>query len=216
MSIASLVAPLRYDVVVRQRFFETARGMPGASVDEVAAVSEEYRAWFEAIEVPRRTELRGNPAAVRAAYLDRVRRSMSLLRTFLDDPVRSINPVILRIVDDVPTDTGKRIPVMLQPADGCHRLALLRLAGATELVPGDYRIERGRRPPTDNTHRLLSELSVPIPKYLNFVGSGYGVPDPVDVDDLLRRAGHTVPHRLAELEAVLAIDLDGRPSMTGV
>lgn len=210
VDISSLIAPLRYDVIVREQFFRLARNMAGASTEEIAAAADGYRIWFEYVEARRRPEIGGEPALIHDAYLDRVDRSVWMLHRFLDDPVRTFEPVVLRVVSDRPTDTGKRIPIMLQPADGCHRLALLRMAGATLLLPDDYRIERGRRPPTDNTARLLSKLVVPVENYLAFVAEGYGVVDVATPEELLEAVRVNVPHRLAELETILDIDLRGR------
>ncbi len=214
VGIDDLISPLRYDVLVRERFLDRIASASGpADIDAAIASPEghDYRSWFERIVVPRfHPRLAGDPAAVAGAFAERVRRSADLCESFAAAGYDPAQPLLLRSGRRIAsTATGKRMERRLFVGDGCHRLALLRRNGATELEPDAYRVEIAPTlTPLDNTAELIPLLGLRPRSYFRFLALAYAPGADCDTEEQLRR--HVVaerPDRLRELEGVLRIDL---------
>jgi hypothetical protein len=214
IGLAELVSPLRYDVLVRARFLE----LLGERLDRVegdldgavrVGLGHPYHTWFTTIALPRyRPREATSERRRQAAFRDRVRRSAVLLASFRRRGFDPRFPVSLSAaVPGAATASGKLVPRRLYPVDGCHRLALLLVAGHGALEPAWYRIRTAPlSAPIDNTHALLGALRVDPVEYYRFVSLGYaGAPLP-DRASLLRQVAARRPERLAELRHVLEID----------
>ena len=213
--IDDLVSPLRYDVLVRERYFGFLRDHRALAGDDFAAFmalsrDQEYYRWFKGVAIPEfRPEWGGDPEGVDRSFKRRLRR---LLATYDDlerngyDPRR---PVLLRAGDEIgPTDTGKQVASHLHAGDGCHRLAWLRHSGVAELAPGTYRVQRTRRfVPRDITHKVLEALEVTPGEYFSFLQLAYGGHGIDSQEMLLAHIGKEAPDRLEEVRGVLASDL---------
>ena len=211
VSVAELISPLRYDILVRERFLDrlmrVARPRDALDSDEGFA----YRTWFEGVVVPRfMPELRSDPDAIAAAFADRVERSAGLVRSFAASGYDRRRPIILQAGRHLkPTDTGKRIARPVFAGDGCHRLALLRARGASELGPDDYLVQRSATlEPIDNTAIMIPLLDLDLEEYLAFLSLCYA-PDarPASEAELRMRVSERAPDRMEELDDVLRVDL---------
>jgi hypothetical protein len=210
VALDAIVSPLRYDVLVRRDFFAwlAEREAEGDALVR-AARDHPYFEWFRRLWcVAYAPQLLHDDRALDAAFGERVRRTRSLYRNFVERGFDRQHPVTLRSAVVIgPTPSGKRLVRRLYAGDGCHRLALLMLAGRTHLEPGEYRVRRFvRLAPPDSTVRLLRPLRVPADEYLRFVAAGYGLRPAGSFDDLLSAAKAEIPEQADEVHRVLEID----------
>ena len=211
--IDELISPLRYDVLVRSQLFELLAAeracfdaSPSAFVD--LARQTDYHTWFRVVAV-HAIGIAGQPdAEIEAAFERRVLRSAALAdsvaaRGFIPKP-----PLTVRATGAVLTPSGKRLGPRHYPLDGCHRLALLRALGRTELRPGEYRVTSGSGPLLDNTSKLIPAIGLRLDRYVAFVASGYGVDvaPGAGIAALVAAVEQARPERAAELASVLAVD----------
>ena len=209
--VAELISPLRYDILVRERFLDRLAHVdqPGDAVAGSEGLA--YRAWFEGLVVPRfMPKLLGDPDAISAAFADRVQRSADLLRSFADSGYDRGRPIVLQAGRRLqPTATGKRLARPVFAGDGCHRLALLRTSGTSDLAPDDYVVERSATlKPIDNTATLIPLLRIGIKEYLAFLSLCYAPgANPASEAELRAWVAERVPERAAELDGVLRVDL---------
>ena len=100
VAIDELVSPLRYDILVRQRFLDriaTAAGDDDVRAAVAAPEGRAYFAWFSGIVVPRfLPDLAGDARAIRTAFEYRVRSSVALCESFASSGYDSAQPVVLR------------------------------------------------------------------------------------------------------------------------
>ncbi len=178
VNLDRLVSPLRYDVLVRQRFLEGLRddwatyaAAPDAFAD--AAVGSDYFVWFREIAAAHARIPAHDERRVHEAFRRRVHRSARLLERFLDRGFDPTYRITIRVDGPQLTDTGKVLGGRPYPLDGCHRLALLRMTGTRDLDPEAYRVLLSERPPMDNTDALLRSLRVTTHEYYAFVSLGY-------------------------------------------
>ena len=214
VSIDELVSPLRYDILVRQRFLDRIATAGGDDDVRAAVAGPEGRAyftWFSGIVVPRfLPDLTGDERAISAAFGYRVRRSVALAESFASSGYDSARPVVLQSGRRIKaTTSGKRIERRLFAGDGCHRLALMRRKGITVLEPGSYRVEIAPvLTPLDNTAELIPLLGLDLRAYFEFLALAYAPGSGCDSEEGLRaRVAAERPDRLAELDEVLAVDL---------
>lgn len=213
--LRTLVSPLRYDVLVRKAFFELLaahRELARRDVDAFVAMVEptSYRVWFDRVFCRRfAPHLLADPHARQLAFRERILRSVRLHETAWQEDFPSQDRITIHTAAEVrAADSGKRVTERFFVGDGCHRLALLLLAGKTALPPGAYRIEVASRfVPLDNTALLLPALALGEAEYARFLSWGYAEHEHHSVASLLREVQVRAPGRLAELHAVLDVDL---------
>lgn len=212
--IDDLVSPLRYDILIRQRYFEFLEGHHQLYERDLPHLAELSRAlpyytWYATVVIPRYSpELRDRPDLIEQAFERRVAASAELYRSFERRGYDPAFPITLRTGREItPTETGKALARRIYAGDGCHRLALVRARGTTVLEPGTYVLKRDRRfTPLDNTSLLLRALSVDGASYREFLALSYGDrPDPERAAEM---------RHVAEIDAALlvspsAASLDG-------
>lgn len=209
-----VISPLRYDVVVRERFlrFLAAQGDPlDIDVDAVVAAArdQEYHAWFRHVAIHHVRPGTAREADLEAAFRRRVVQTANLLGSFSARGFDARYPVTLRTAGAGPvtTSTGKRLTGRLYASDGCHRLALLRMAGETVLRPEWYQVRTDPRwAPPDNTGALIPVLGISRAEHLAFVASGYTTAAVGDAAALLAHLAETGPAAAAEVAGLLALD----------
>jgi hypothetical protein len=221
LDIDRLISPLRYDVLVREdyfRFLHRNRGLYNQDFDAYVelARNETYHAWFRAVAIHRIRPGHNSEAELEAAFRERLRKTTLLADRFAGRGFDPQYPIIVRTAGPVAvTDSGKSVAGRLFPSDGCHRLALLRLADHREVPPAWYRIraEAGWQPP-DNTGTLITALGLTPAEYFEFLSLGYGSGlRHRDADSLLahvRSAGDAV-----ELRRIIAVDVPRLVTATG-
>lgn len=210
IALGPLISPLRYDVLVRAQFFgflDTNLDLVDDDADEFErrCLEQPYFDWFRTVAFPRFH--RHRPLAdLRRAYADRVERTTRLYRRYLTDGFDARYPISVRSRDVVvPTATGKSIRTQYFLADGCHRVALMYVAGWATIPAHCYRIRLDHDwSPQDNTHELFKVLRIDPADYYRFLSLGYSDEIVDDRRTLLDRVSGT--DRLRELLEVLEVD----------
>ena len=178
--IDSLIVPLRYDVVVRARFFDFLTEhteLAGAALVDAAAGTA-YAQWFEHVECARYfPELLHDKVRREQRFAARVSGAVRLLQSFDDGGFDSASPVTLITAPaGAMSDSGAPALERLHIGDGCHRLALLLRNGAT-LEPWMYKVRPSLSTLVDNTTVLLRNGSVTEADYVAFLGGRFPVGD---------------------------------------
>jgi hypothetical protein len=213
--IDDLVSPLRYDILVRQRYLEVVREHRSLADEDFQAFMElsrrqPYYTWFTRVVVPsgNHPEIVHDEQGLAAAFERRVRRSVELHDSFESMGYDTRRPIILRTGKEItPTSTGKRLARTLFAGDGCHRLAWLRSTGRAVLEPGMYRVHvTPVLTPKDETARLLEAMPISRREYLLFVSRSYAGQQFSSEEALLNHVRSSAPDRLPELEGVIAVD----------
>ena len=213
LSIERLISPLRYDVIVRERYIDFLAenlDLYHADFDSymASAQTHDYFAWFRSVAflhrfgAPPRDERQ-----VLQAYTDRVRRTTRLYLAYQRDGFDARFPVSVRETTAAEeTSSGKLLAPRFYPIDGCHRLALLHMSGWKSLPFEFYRIAPTTKSPPDNTHTLLSNMKVTPREYYEFLSRGYTDKIFYERGALLAHVREENPERLAEVESIIATD----------
>lgn len=171
LSVADLVYPLRYDVVIRRSLVELYaadrdrfRRDPAALV--AAAHRHPYRTWFDRIMVEQREPYLGRTSETReAAFEQRVTRTAELYERIARDGFDPNHPIVPYTAERLlPTASGEVLTQRFYLGDGCHRLAILMSLGHSELPREWVRVKCFRRlRPLDNTAVLAPYVPVEWP-----------------------------------------------------
>ncbi len=213
--IDALVSPLRYDILVRQRYLEVVREHRSLADEDFQAFMElsrqqPYYTWFTRVVVPsgNHPEIVHDEERLAAAFERRVRRSVELHDSFESTGYDTRRPMILRTGREItPTATGKHLARRLFAGDGCHRLAWLRSSGLEVLEPRMYRVHIAPvLTPRDETARILDAMPISRRDYFAFVSLSYADREFSSEEALLDHVRSTAPDRLPELEGVIAVD----------
>ena len=214
VSIDTLVSPLRYDILVRLDFFRMLerdwqlfqRGFEGFKTN---ARKHPYGIWFrDVVAGSVHPEYGESEERFDREFARRLRRSADLLTSFRSRGLDRRHPVRLRSGDEIlPTASGKRVDATLFAGNGCHRLALLLLAGRDTLEAGEYVVHRVPRfQPRDNTGILLRNLELTPEAYYRFLSRGFAARPFSTREDLRAHVSERSPVRAALLDRILALD----------
>lgn len=208
LDVASLVAPFRYDVVVRAQFFDFLSAHAGDSDNRLVrrAEGEAYHTWFRMVECARFFPgLLADERARRERFERRVLGARALLRSFEDQGFDAAHPIGLLVASSgARTDSGLPDSATYRLGDGCHRAALLLRAGST-LKPPMYRLRRSSAPSLDNTVRLVQTLKVSEAEYASFLSPAFcAEPLHSSVSAIRRALVADVPGRVGEFDRVVA------------
>lgn len=178
LSIGELISPLRYDVLVRARFFDFIDqnvGLWDADPSEFMRLArrQPYHVWFTQVALRQRAGRR-RPGPV-VSYDQRVRRSVALYRSFRTHGFDSCCPITVWEAEKaLPTDSGKLVSRSHFVCDGCHRLALVMSSGISRLTPEMVRIQHIQAlKPRDNTVEMLRAGLLSEAEYTRFLEMGY-------------------------------------------
>ncbi len=200
VDIGALIVPLRYDVVVRARFFDFLTehsDLAGPALVQAAA-STAYGDWFEHVECARYfPELLHDEQRREQRFAARVAGAVRLLQSFQEGGFDAASPVTL-ITAPVASMSDSGAPALerLHIGDGCHRLSLLLRDGAT-LEPWMYKVRPSLNTLVDNTAVLLRCGSLTEADYVAFLGGRFPVGDAKTVSTALSRV-HAVDALSAE------------------
>ena len=221
--IADLVTPLRYDIVVRADFFAFLdREADLARTDfprflERCMHQPYYRFFTSVVTIRNRRLHNASGPQIAAAFEERVRKSMALQEAFNTSGFDPSHPVTLRAGRSIDaTATGKLVDRIGFPADGCHRIALLSMAGQATLAPEQYRIQTTPNlSPIDNTSILVRALGLGPSEYYTYLSRGYTGTAVDERDALVELVARKRPECVDELRQVLASDepLLGGPAL---
>jgi O-antigen/teichoic acid export membrane protein len=205
-----LVSPLRYDVVVRQKFFAFLDAN-AELLDEfgdlvIEARREPYFVWYRDIVIGNRTKLlKGR--TLEEAFADQVERVLAMRARF-NPADESWGDLLLREVPaGTQTTTGKVVGPRFVPVDGCHRIALLRHHGRKVLPAGAYQLVGDKQAVRDNTALLIPRLRLTEEEYLDYLAMGFDEEAPDGFAGLVAGVAQSHPERSAELESVISVDL---------
>jgi hypothetical protein len=222
IDIASLVCPLRYDVLVRRdflSFYAAHRDLYFSDFDSFVNLAKQssYYKWYVNCKLIRRKPgLLGTDKALEVGFRKRIRRSAALYENVLKDGFARQFPIILRTAERLlpPTtarsgpQTGKFVSARYFIADGCHRLALLMAMGQTVLPANHFRVQCFREfSPFDSTILLVRSLPINAATYFAFLSSYYCAPLVFeDGDTFLRHVSELRPEFLKEVLSVIHVD----------
>jgi hypothetical protein len=209
--IDELISPLRYDVCVRMEYFRLYvdnRELFDQDFGLFVEISKNhpYFVWFKAIHCGKlHPELLRNEQTLRAAFSHRLRRSAVLYSQFRVRGFDKNRPIVLYACKSLePTSTGKIVDRAVYMGNGCHRLALLKLAGHRWLESDMYVIRTfPTYSPTDNTRDLLPNLSLSSREYFRFLSLGYGGAIHDTKQSFLNHVLNSQPQRYGEVLQVI-------------
>lgn len=221
IAIDTLVAPLRYDVLLRLEFFKwyhQHHALYSDPVDLIAKAQQtSYYSWFVFSDAVRRARgrLLQDGSLLQKAFAERVRRSAALFESVQTAGYRKDAPIILKTGENLLPPSGYRgcpsgkiVSGRYFLADGCHRLALLMWLGLT-VLPADYcKVLCFREfSPFDSTALLVRSGVVPATRYFKFLSRRYSAPhifhDALGFVTFIRNCR---PHLLEEVKSILRAD----------
>lgn len=213
IQIATLVSPLRYDILVRVEFFRLIMDEHEDSIDLGGVANDArvrpYFEWFSSVACPQfMPHLVTDEAALGVAFRQQIRRAVRLKDSFMQRGYDRKRPILLKTGSVVEsTATGKLVQHRYFPGNGCHRLALLLLGGSEELQPGQYRVGvQDCLRPRDNTAILLPSLAMTASAYYSFVSRGYLKQECLDEPSLRETLRRERPERYEEVDSVIEYD----------
>lgn len=211
LDIDRLISPLRYDVLVRERYFGfLARNLDLYHSDFDAFVDlarrEQYHAWFRAVAIHRIRPGTEGADQVDTAFRERLHKTTRLYLAMSERGFDPQFPITVRTAGPIAaTSTGKVVRGRLFPSDGCHRLAMLRYTGHRSLLPEWYRLRTdGDWQPPDNTGALIRPLGINHSEYFGFLSLGYA--DAVFHEERTLLAHVPSVTEANELRRIIAID----------
>lgn len=222
IEIAALIAPLRYDVLIRRdflAFYAAHRGLYSADFDAFvqAAKHGSYYRWFMTSEAVRcKRDLLADVDALEREFVDRVRRAAGVYEDLLAHGFRAQSPIILKTAEHLSPPTtdpqgppsGKQVSARYFLADGCHRLAMLMLLGYT-VLPAEYlRVKYFRSfSPFDSTSLLAQSLPLEPEAYFSFLSGRYCAPAVFTrKDQFLDYIRQHKPEYLDEVSSIIRVD----------
>jgi hypothetical protein len=222
IAIASIICPLRYDVLVRRdfiSFYVAHRDLYDSNRNAFVACTKEtsYYTWYLESELVRTNQhLRGNARALELNYRERIDRAVALYQSVQKEGFSARYPITLKTAKRIlpPTTdragppTSKRIRAKYFLADGCHRLALLMALGYQTLPPNYFRVKFYQHfSPFDSTILLAQRLITEPSHYFSFLSNYYTAPMVLtNRRDFLRYINTHKPEWLDEVESVIHAD----------
>ena len=222
VNIATLICPLRYDVIVRRDFyslFVAHRDLYRSDFDtfvELASRSP-YYTWYVRSELIRTSPyLLDDPDGLQNRFTKQVHLAVQLFELIEENGFDPQFPIVLRTAEHLLPPTGdRRLPATGKVvsdryfmADGCHRLAYLMLTGCKVLPAEYFRVQCFREfSPFDSTSLLAQSLPILTADYFTYLSSRYCYPDIFeDRDSFLRYLKKYKPELVAEVLTVIRVD----------
>lgn len=211
LDIDRLISPLRYDVLIRERylaFLAQHLDLFHRDFDAFVALArrQPYYAWFCAVAIHRIRPGAAGAGELDAEFRERLRKTTRLYQAICERGFDLRFPITVRTAGPVAvTATGKTVSGRVFPSDGCHRLAMLRHTGHRSLRPEWYRL-RSDSPwqPPDNTGTLIGALGISRSEYFEFLSLGYADSISSDEEALLARLPSAAD--ADELRRIIAVD----------
>jgi hypothetical protein len=222
IEIASLVSPLRYDVVLRREFFPfylAHQDLYDSDFEAFAnlAMDTQYYTWYTQSEVIRCSPYRLNSdELLRSGFVEKIRGAVELYESMMARGFDPQFPIVLRTAERLlpPTadrsapPTGKEVSARYFLADGCHRLAMLIQMGYEVLPAAYFRVQCFREfSPFDSTSLLAQSLPIQPAAYFDFLSSHYCAPFSFATrDEFVKWINENRPSLCAEVLSVMRVD----------
>lgn len=177
VAIAELVAPYRYDVLLRAELFRLAEAEPELARSHPRAFARMarrggYGTWFDDIVRARGDVRTASEDEADQVFATIVATSLGLQRRAREHGRAALGPVtVVRLPAGTEIDGCRIDEDRYAVLDGGHRLALAIVEGATHLAPGEYVVVEGRRP-RNNTALLLGSARVDAEEVRSFLAAG--------------------------------------------
>jgi len=166
ISINELIFPLRYDIILRYKFFELYKNninIFSNSFDEFfqMTLKSDYFTWYKYIAYPLHRNVFREREDLHSLFKKRVLKSVDLYNSFQENSFDPSRPIVLYTGKNICITTSDVKPsIRYFAGDGCHRIALLLLSGSKIIKPEQYIVkEFDKFQPLDNTSLLLPHLS---------------------------------------------------------
>ena len=222
VDIASLICPLRYDVIVRRdflSFYAAHRDLYSSDFDTFANLVGEsaYFTWYVRSDTIRsRPYLLDDPDDLWIRFVNKIRKAVDLYESMLQSGYDERYPIILKTAEHLlppgadrrAPPTGKFISDRYFMADGCHRLAFLMTMGYTVLPAGHFRVKCFREfSPFDSTSLLARSLPITPSEYFTFLSSRYCHPSIFENgESFFRYIREHRPELIDELLSIIRVD----------
>jgi hypothetical protein len=222
IDIASIVCPLRYDVLIRRDFFafyESRRELYRSDFEAFVKLAKQgtYYTWYTESELVRcKPQMRNNLEVLERGFVTRIKKSVALYESVNQHGYTPQIPIVLKTAERLlpPTaerlapPTGKIVRGRYFLADGCHRLALLMAKGYTVLPADHFRVKYFREfSPFDSTSVLAHSLPITPSAYFTFLSSKYCAPFVFeDKDSFLGYIHEHKPELLPEVLSLIQVD----------
>lgn len=228
-NIASLICPLRYDVVVRRdflSFYAAHQDLYNSDFDTFANLvgQTSYYTWYVRSDTIRsRPHLLDDPDGLWYRFANKIRKTVDLHTSMMKHGYDERYPIVLKTAEHLlppkadrrKPPTGKKISDRYFMADGCHRLAFLMMMGYTILPAKYFRVKCFREfSPFDSTSLLARSLPITPAEYFAFLSSRYCRPFIYENrESFLRHIMEHRPELVDELLSIIRVDgFDSAPS----
>jgi len=210
LTIAELISPLRYDIVVRNdflTFYLANQALYRTNFDrffELALQHPYYICFQKMFSRPP-----GDEVQLKAAFAHKIKDFIALYSNIAEFGFDKSKPIVPKTgVKILPTRQGKKVSGKWFMGDGSHRLACLMALGYKTLPPDYIHVKCfPELSPVDGTAPLLHTASVDSQAYIEFLSLRYSSPYLFTSEaQLLHYIGEQKPEILDEVLSVIRLD----------
>jgi len=159
IDILSMVYPLRYDILIRKKFFEFYVSNKELYLRDVSAFmclarETQYYEWFcRIIAVREKYNFTKDINVINKHYEERIRESINIYESIIAKGFDCNYPIIPHTGEKIlPAISGRTSVIKYHMGDGCHRLSCLIALGYEKLPKEYFRIKVfNKYVPLDNT-----------------------------------------------------------------
>jgi hypothetical protein len=214
IELASLVCPLRYDIIVRADFMAYYRGNRNIYEQDLDAFlahpsAQAYRSSWMKDATRSRPQITDEQSFMEREFLGRMRRALALCDSLERNGYDNAQLIELRAANVIHHENGKNVGRRYYAGDGCHRLAHLLGKGEMHLKPWQYQVRvYDEFWPRDNTYLLLGSVLRSESAYCRFISRYYCAGEAFETSaDILRHVEQHSPSQLDEVTSVMSVDL---------
>jgi hypothetical protein len=214
IEIASLVCPLRYDIIVRANFMAyycENRHIYEEDLDAFLAhpSAQAYRSSWVKDAARSRPQIAKDKSFMQREFIGRMRRALALCDSLERNGYDDTYAIELRAANVIHHENGKSVERRFYAGDGCHRLAYHLLLGNKYLKRSQYQVRvYDEFWPRDNTYLLLGCVLRSESEYCRFISRYYCAGETFETSaDILRHVEQHSPSLRDEVTSVMSIDL---------
>lgn len=210
LKVGSLLAPLRYDIVIRKDFlgfYEANKSLYLSDFNSFLNLALKH-AYFLCVTT-RYANLVVDESAMMETYARRIRRFIAVHESILQNGFDKSFPLVLTTgMEILPTLNGKCVSGQFFMGNGCHRLACLMHAGY-ETIPLEFiRIKCfPRLQPIDGMVDLVHKIPLAPQTYFAFLSQRYVHSRKLESEaELIAHLTVEAPDKLPEVKSVINAD----------